>query len=70
MDMQEMGLAFKDIGERGSFREKIKSFKCFKEKPKQKRGTTWTQERREQHSIRIKEYWVKVKEKRNSGKRS
>jgi len=60
-DMAEMKIDGEEVERRKEFREKIRGFKGFQEKEKKKTGAKWTEERREQHRERMKEYWKRRK---------
>lgn len=61
-DMEEVGVHPKDIWNRDVFRAKIDNFKGFKERPSRTTKNTWSEERRRNHSERMKKFWVKKKE--------
>ena len=54
-DLQEIGIDDKTIKEKVKFRNLVNQHK-FAEKPKRKH-TGWTEERRKEHSARMKRYW-------------
>lgn len=60
-DISEMQISEEEILDRNKFREKIDQFKNFEERQKKKTGTKWTDERRSEHSERMKRYWTERK---------
>lgn len=62
-DMDEVGINQDDIQEREPLKKKLKTLRSFQEKPKMKTGKQWTEERKEAHRRRMKEYWATVKAK-------
>ena len=48
------------IRERGKFRNKIKNMK-FEVKEKKKSGALWTDQRKHEHSLRMKRFWEEKK---------
>ncbi|KAK5642639.1 hypothetical protein RI129_008806 [Pyrocoelia pectoralis] len=61
-DMAEMKIDGEEVERRKEFREKIRWFRGFQvQEKKKKTETKWTEERREQHSERMKEYSKKRK---------
>ncbi|KAK5649407.1 hypothetical protein RI129_000436 [Pyrocoelia pectoralis] len=60
---KEMKLDGEEMERRKEFREKIRGFRGFhvQEKSKKKTRTKWTEEKKKQHSERMKEYWKRRK---------
>lgn len=60
-DLQEIGISNEDIQRRGPLKKKLQEHQSFQPKPKLKTGKAWTEERKEQHRLRMKEYWANIK---------
>lgn len=61
-DLKLAGITPEDIQNRKIFRSKIHKWQVDQEeKPKKKTGTTWSEERKEAHSKRMKEIWAQRK---------
>lgn len=60
-DILELNITPQDIQNRSPLRNKLVKSKGFLEKPKKKTGATWTEERKEKHRERMREFWVKRK---------
>ncbi|KAL1460740.1 hypothetical protein WDU94_012692 [Cyamophila willieti] len=60
-DLAEMEIPETEISERDKFRERVKTFKGYKEKEKKKTGAPWTEERKQQHREKMKKYWEERK---------
>jgi hypothetical protein len=52
-----MDIPLQVMSDRKQFREKVKKFSKFKEREKKKTGAPWTDERKKEHSERMKKYW-------------
>ena len=57
-DIKELGI--KDLKNRQSVRRTLKEVRGFQEKPRRK-GTRWTEERKELHRQKMRQYWAKIK---------
>ena len=64
-DLEEMKIEEEDVENRNEFRRRVKQFEGFQEKRKRKTGAKWTEERKKQHSERMKKYWSDRKMKNN-----
>ena len=62
-DLQELGLSHEDILVRDSLKKKLGEIQSFQPKPILKTGKKWTEERKEAHRRRMREYWANVKER-------
>lgn len=65
-DINEVGITHEDIQEREPLKKKLRALQGFQEKPKLKTGKLWTEERKVAHRRRMKEYWAKIKGKKES----
>lgn len=60
-DLLEVGITREDIQQRGPLKKKLQEHPSFQPKPKLKTGKAWTMARKEQHRLRMKEYWANLK---------
>ena len=60
-DLREVGITREDIQERVPLAKKLGAHQGFQEKPKLKTGKKWTEDRKEAHRKRMREYWAEVK---------
>ena len=59
-DLKQAGVSKDMIKEREKFRNKIKNTK-FEVKEKKKSGALWTDQRKHEHSLRMKSFWEEKK---------
>lgn len=66
-DLQELGGTDRDLKDRVSLRKMVQHGR-FQDKPPQKRRSgLWTQERKEQHSQRMRDYWANIRSRPKRG---
>ena len=61
-DLTQAGINKETINNRNDFRNKIANIK-FEAKEKKKTGVLWTEQRKKEHSERMKKFWQKKKGK-------